>query len=109
MEAESRARPELVEINVPGICPDVSDVDEERHLEAARHGNAPLGIADELHGAPDPDSAGVHGPARNSEVVGLEGVFFNDTATTEIYALSLHDALPTYGREPSRCRDGPRP
>src|SRR3990172_6968914 len=29
--------------------------------------------------------------------------FFNDTATTEIYPLSLHDALPiwpTYGREP---------
>src|SRR5215813_4158612 len=24
--------------------------------------------------------------------------FFNDTATTEIYTLSLHDALPTYGR-----------
>src|SRR3712207_8821651 len=23
--------------------------------------------------------------------------FFNDTATTEIYALSLHDALPVYG------------
>src|SRR5258708_40151238 len=23
--------------------------------------------------------------------------FFNDTATTEIYALSLHDALPIYG------------
>src|SRR2546430_13107927 len=26
--------------------------------------------------------------------------FFNDTATTEIYTLSLHDALPIY----SRCR-----
>src|ERR1035441_6860164 len=24
--------------------------------------------------------------------------FFNDTATTEIYPLSLHDALPIYGR-----------
>src|SRR5256885_16302421 len=24
--------------------------------------------------------------------------FFNDTATTEIYTLSLHDALPIYGR-----------
>ena len=23
-------------------------------------------------------------------------VFFNDTATTEIYTLSLHDALPIY-------------
>src|SRR2546422_11756215 len=25
--------------------------------------------------------------------------FFNDTATTEIYTLSLHDALPIYGRQ----------
>src|SRR3712207_6995693 len=25
--------------------------------------------------------------------------FFNDTATTEIYTLSLHDALPISGRE----------
>src|SRR6266480_3730287 len=29
--------------------------------------------------------------------------FFNDTAPTEIYTLSLHDALPI-GRAPSRCR-----
>src|SRR2546426_9116578 len=36
--------------------------------------------------------------------------FFNDTATTEIYTLSLHDALPIY--PPSRCalrRAGPPP
>src|SRR3712207_6865164 len=26
--------------------------------------------------------------------------FFNDTATTEIYTLSLHDALPIYPRPP---------
>ena len=25
--------------------------------------------------------------------------FFNDTATTEIYTLSLHDALPIYQRQ----------
>src|SRR6266513_3365504 len=25
--------------------------------------------------------------------------FFNDTATTEIYTLSLHDALPIFGHE----------
>src|SRR3712207_9142016 len=25
--------------------------------------------------------------------------FFNDTATTEIYTLSLHDALPIFGEE----------
>src|SRR2546421_6411251 len=27
--------------------------------------------------------------------------FFNDTATTEIYTLSLHDALPIYSRQRS--------
>src|SRR3712207_7082444 len=26
--------------------------------------------------------------------------FFNDTATPEIYTLSLHDALPIFGHEP---------
>src|SRR3712207_8196073 len=26
-------------------------------------------------------------------------IFFNDTATTEIYTLSLHDALPIYSAE----------
>src|ERR1039458_10758620 len=31
--------------------------------------------------------------------------FFNDTATTEIYTLSLHDALPIYpGVSPRRAR-----
>src|SRR5260370_13247752 len=29
--------------------------------------------------------------------------FFNDTATTEIYTLSLHDALPICRRAASRC------
>src|SRR6266478_6327948 len=50
--------------------------------------------------------AGVHFP----------GFFFNDTATTEIYTLSLHDALPIYrdhgedGRSVSRtaARHDPR-
>src|SRR2546427_3724565 len=30
--------------------------------------------------------------------------FFNDTATTEIYTLSLHDALPISGNERRRAR-----
>src|SRR5256885_13689516 len=30
--------------------------------------------------------------------------FFNDTATTEIYTLSLHDALPISGASRSVCR-----
>src|SRR5258706_7083013 len=38
--------------------------------------------------------------------------FFNDTATTEIYTLSLHDALPISSREGAqshpRGRTGPR-
>src|SRR3712207_7125298 len=29
--------------------------------------------------------------------------FFNDTATTEIYTLSLHDALPISGARPRRA------
>src|SRR5215211_6516680 len=32
--------------------------------------------------------------------------FFNDTATTEIYTLSLHDALPI---SPPACRGSPPP
>src|SRR5687767_15257279 len=34
--------------------------------------------------------------------------FFNDTATTEIYTLSLHDALPICYWSPGRCRTAPR-
>src|SRR5215510_16266770 len=44
--------------------------------------------------------------AINSTAAGKRGYttksfffFFNDTATTEIYTLSLHDALPIRGRE----------
>src|SRR5256885_16666217 len=33
--------------------------------------------------------------------------FFNDTATTEIYTLSLHDALPICGRTASRSERPP--
>src|SRR5256885_4133736 len=34
--------------------------------------------------------------------------FFNDTATTEIYTLSLHDALPIFPRRAAgRARTGP--
>src|SRR3712207_7256052 len=34
--------------------------------------------------------------------------FFNDTATTEIYTLSLHDALPIFRRPPQRRHGGRR-
>src|SRR3989440_3024629 len=35
--------------------------------------------------------------------------FFNDTATTEIYTLSLHDALPILSRVPSNDEPISRP
>src|SRR2546421_407665 len=46
-------------------------------------------------------------PFRHSLVSPL--FFFNDTATTEIYTLSLHDALPISGRRSraARTRDTP--
>src|SRR5690348_18026648 len=31
--------------------------------------------------------------------------FFNDTATTEIYTLSLHDALPIYPQQPNQANE----
>src|SRR2546430_12938189 len=34
--------------------------------------------------------------------------FFNDTATTEIYTLSLHDALPIYRSHASEYKSRPR-
>src|SRR5260370_38881204 len=51
-------------------------------------------------------------------VVSLYVFFFNDTATTEIYTLSLHDALPIsavcslpgrHGAQPRACRAQPDP
>src|SRR2546427_8768958 len=38
----------------------------------------------------------------------LSFFFFNDTATTEIYTLSLHDALPIFGAEPADARHADR-
>src|SRR3712207_7448335 len=35
---------------------------------------------------------------RRPHIVRSRCVFFNDTATTEIYTLSLHDALPIFDR-----------
>src|SRR3974390_3704810 len=37
--------------------------------------------------------------AVDGELRSLMNVFFNDTATTEFYTLSLHDALPIYASE----------
>ncbi len=38
--------------------------------------------------------------------VGGGGFFFNDTATTEIYTLSLHDALPISSAQPNKEKVG---
>src|SRR3712207_7909905 len=40
---------------------------------------------------------------------GVLSVFFNDTATTEIYTLSLHDALPIWFRAIDRLPERPSP
>src|SRR5690348_17769140 len=37
----------------------------------------------------------------------INSFFFNDPATTEIYTLSLHDALPIYRRARGRLPGGP--
>src|SRR2546430_13157220 len=38
--------------------------------------------------------------------IALVFFFFNDTATTEIYTLSLHDALPIWARRDRRAPGG---
>src|ERR1039457_3193552 len=42
------------------------------------------------------ESAGGRAHMRVTEAAGIVVFFFNDTVTTEIYTLSLHDALPIY-------------
>src|SRR3712207_3894653 len=94
-----------------------------------------LGVLARLHAAPGQQGMGVLVPGRVGEVVAENGggglrlvgdaqdrertrlnsshanisyavFFFNDTATTEIYTLSLHDALPIFS--PSADRPGER-
>src|SRR5579859_486251 len=58
------------------------------------------------HGAPPAYRSGTSPPAAASGGLSPPTTrascpcrfFFNDTATTEIYTLSLHDALPIFGR-----------
>src|ERR1022692_2897716 len=53
-----------------------------------------------------PNSPVLHAPPLSSSCLIF---FFNDTATTEIYTLSLHDALPIYGVDlAGRGADGVR-
>src|SRR5260370_585604 len=50
-----------------------------------------------------------HLSASVRRVASLLFFFFNDTATTEIYTLSLHDALPICPLAPQGAGRGPRP
>src|SRR6266545_6358680 len=52
----------------------------------------------------------VHGRDSLVDILKERGFFFNDTATTEIYTLSLHDALPIWPRGSRRgANNFPRP
>src|ERR1017187_10209242 len=45
----------------------------------------------------EPESVSVScARVQKNSTPGVDQVFFNDTATTEIYTLSLHDALPIW-------------
>src|SRR3712207_9286272 len=46
---------------------------------------------------------------RSAGALAARTFFFNDTATTEIYTLSLHDALPIYQRGRELGEDHRRP
>src|SRR6267378_2497259 len=62
-----------------------------------------IGVDDYGHSVPLRKCAGGRSPHHNPPPQGGEGIFFffNDTAPTEIYTLSLHDALPISCRLPS--------
>src|SRR6266508_3057391 len=60
---------------------------------ATRHGNAPLRRSPSRAHRQRPDSSTLLALAEVL-LLCLPFFFFNDTATTEIYTLSLHDALP---------------
>src|SRR4028118_1457533 len=53
----------------------------------------PVGVSGTLWGISNGASRGT------GRRVGLFGFFFKDTATPEIYTLSLHDALPIFGTQ----------
>src|SRR5471030_2479237 len=67
---------------------------EKKKQDAEREGRVGLRVGEVAGGSPD-----VRGLALE-EV--LRCFFFNDTATTEIYTLSLHDALPISRRMTAR-------
>src|ERR1044071_10405109 len=68
-------------------------------LAPQRPPHAPLSLA---------PSATHHSPPYDTSCIVIS-FFFNDTATTEIYTLSLHDALPISASAPSPPRRWSRP
>src|ERR1044072_9043077 len=50
-----------------------------------------------LRSRPDPDRKSTCLNSSHTDISRIAYFFFNDTATTEIYTLSLHDALPICG------------
>src|SRR2546428_12367782 len=54
-----------------------------------------------------PASISTPSSSQSSPCLSLLFFFFNDTATTEIYTLSLHDALPICLRRRDRVRGNP--
>src|SRR5258707_447223 len=69
----------------PGSAAVASDVSERA---------GPVGAVERVLDSGASLDAGKRQRAVLGDVVAVVGVFFNDTATTEIYTLSLHDALP---------------
>src|SRR6266478_5700346 len=64
----------------------------EQNVFSVLHRQAPVIDRAELHGETEERQQRIAGDLEVGAVVAL--FFFNDTATTEIYTLSLHDALP---------------
>src|ERR1044072_8000019 len=59
-----------------------------------------------LTAEPDRDRKSTRLNSSQTDISRMPSFFFNDTAPTEIYTLSLHDALPIYLKEPDKeCLD----
>src|SRR4051795_2579542 len=74
---------------------------DKKNLRRTGRGARPFRLGGRRPGAPRPHAhsarpASSHGVSPTRPIPLAEGFifFFNDTATTEIYTLSLHDALP---------------
>src|ERR1044072_8620463 len=59
-----------------------------RHPDGPEHGQGDRGLR--------ADRKSTRLNSSHTDIYRMPSFFFNDTATTEIYTLSLHDALPIY-------------